>query len=508
MFEIQENTNVSGQHTTGVLTISPAEGYSVSANDFSLDPSFSDPNVTSVAFTQSGNNVLCTVTFSTSFVMPSSNVNINLCIIGQGAPVERSIRGFVTASVHENLDAGDGNETLTLYDNTGSMNSTEALFTRTYTADTGYYFTNQPTVSVLTGNQSDYNIVQTPTYNADNQVVSYLVTVNYKYPAENVSDDFIKIDIPKESVGIIYTPQLRLIGYEFDTSALGSSEEIRTLTVIGEPGTTFSTTLNDGTTNTTIIDNEDIGGNGRYDYDIVFPSAGSSTYTITISTTETNDIDQPNPIIVNRLNDITIEIDVTNPPTSISGWPTLNPTASYGALSSTPFSNDLYNSSGAWLIEIDENITPTSGSGTFTINKQIQLSDFAEATIPTAVTDGSQTNSTTLVLDDTTGILAGDKFNYNNTDPLIAPFTYEVVSVDSATQLTITPSITVPDATPLAFNRSNGNVIQILESNVALVPNTSNLATANLKFNIAVIRYGDANKTFNLDLSNIISYTP
>ena len=111
-------------------------------------------------------------------------------------------------------------------------------------------------------------------------------------------------------------------------------------------------------------------------------------------------------------------------------------------------------------------------------------------------------------MEDTTGILAGDKFNYISWNPehnpLAAPFAYEVVSVDSATSLTITPGITIPDATPLVFTRSNGNVIQILESDVTL----ANSSTVNIKFNVAVINYGDANETFNLDLSNIISYTP
>ena len=312
VFEIEENTNVSNQHATGVLTISPLEGYSVTASDFSLDPSFSDPNVTSVVFTQSGDNVLCTVTFDTSFVMPSANVNIDLCIIGQGVAVERSISGFVTATVHQNLDSGDGDETLTPYSNTGSISSTETLFTRTYTADTGYYFLNQPIVSIITGNQAHYNIVQTPTYDANNNATSYLVTVNYQYPTSDVSGDFIKIDVPKSLVGTIYSPQPRLTGYVFNTSAISNAEEVRTLTVVGEPGTTFSATLNDGTTTTTIINNEDIGSNGRYEHDITFPALTKGnpnvTYTITISTAAIDAIEQPNPIIVKQLNEVDLAI--------------------------------------------------------------------------------------------------------------------------------------------------------------------------------------------------------
>ena len=512
VFEIEENTNVSNQHATGVLTISPVDGYSVTASDFSLDPSFSDPNVTSVTFTQSGDDVLCTVTFDTSFVMPSANVDIDLCIIGQGVANERSISGFVTATVHENLDSGDGNETLTAYSNTGIIGSTETLFTRTYTADSGYYFLNQPIVSIITGNQANYNIVQTYVSDADGNPTSYTVTVKYQYPDGDVSGDFIKIDVPKSLVGTVYSPQPRLTGYVFNTSVLSNAEEVRTLTVIGEPDTTFSATLNDGTTTTTIINNEDIGSNGRYEHDITFPALTKGdpnvTYTITLSTSETNAIEQPNPFTIEQLNDVDIEIDVTNPPTPISGWPAVEPKVTYKALSATPFINDTSKSSGTWLIEIDEDITPTSGTGTFTVDKQVELADFSETTTITAVTDGAQTNSTTLVLDDTTGILAGDKFNYVpwnlSHNPLLAPFTYEVSSVDSGTNLTISPAITIVDEWQLTFTRANGNVIQILESDVTLVDSS----TVNIKFNVAVINYGDANETFNLDLSNIISYTP
>lgn len=511
VFEIEENTNVSNQHATGVLTISPVEGYSVTASDFSLDPSFSDPNVTSVVFTQSGDDVLCTVTFDTSFVMPSANVDIDLCIIGQGVAVERSISGFVTATVHQDLDSGSCNETLTPYSNTGAIGSTETLFTRTYTADTGYYFTNQPIVSIITGNQANYNIVQSAINDANGNPTSYTVTVKYQYPEADVSGDFIKIDVPKSLVGSVYSPSPKLSGYIFDTSAISNEEETRTLIVTGEPDTTFSATLNDGSTTTTIINNEDIGDNGQYAHDITFPAltkgAANKTYTITITTAEIDAIEQPNPIIVEQLNEVDVEIDITNAPTPVSGWPVVEPKVTNAALSSTPYTA-IEDSKGIWLLEIDEDITPTSGTGTFTVDKQVALSDFDETVFVSASVNGNQTSTTTLVLDSTTGILAGDTFNNNisnaNTEPLLAPFKYSVVSVDSSTNLTITPAITVEDNSALTFSRSNGSLIEILSSDVTLV----NSSTVNIKFNVAVKNFGDANTTFNLDLSNIISYTP
>lgn len=507
-YVITEGDNVPGEIGTALLTISPVSGYAIDVADFSLDPSFSDPNVDNVAFAQNGGNIDVTITFVPGFVMPSNNVSINLCIIGQGTLNKISISGYLSATVGTNI-TGDSSETNTAYTNDGAFGESELLFSRTYTADTNYILPSTPTCSVTSGNQSNYNIVQTPTYDINNQLTSITFDVNYIYPNQDIEFDHITINVP--SAKAIYQPSPRISGYFFDRSALGNPEETRTLTVVGIPGTTFSATLNDGTTTTTIINNEDINSNGQYSYDITFPALTKGnpnvTYTIELTGTYVSTIEQTNPFTIDQLNEVTIEVDVTNPPTPISGWPAVEPRVTYKALSQSPFT-DPANSSGAWILEIDEDITPFSGTGTFTVDKQVELSDFAEATTVTGIVNGNQSSTTTLVLDDTTGILAGDKFNYiqynPGFNPLLAPFTYEVVSVDSGTNLTITPAITVTDDFAIEFTRSNGNVINLIDSDVTLV----DPSTVNLKFTVAIINYGDANITFDLDLSNIISYTP
>jgi hypothetical protein len=506
-YVITEGDNVPGEIGTALLTISPASGYAIDVADFSLDPSFSDPNVDNVAFAQNGDNIDVTITFVSGFVMPSNNVSINLCIIGQGTLNKISISGYLSATVGTNI-TGNSSETNTVYTNDGAFGESELLFSRTYTADTNYILATTPTCSVTSGNQSNYNIVQTPTYNIDNQLTSITFDVNYIYPNQDVEFDHITINVP--SARAIYQPTPRISGYFFDRSALGNSEETRTLTVVGIPGTTFGATLNDGVTTTTIISNEDLDSNGQYEYDITFPELTKGdpnvTYTIELTGAYVSTIEQANPFTIDQLNEVIIKVDVTNPPTPIAGWPSFEPRVTYKALSQSPFT-DPANSLGIWILEIDEEITPFSGTGAFTVDKQVELSDFAETTIISAGIDGDQTSTTTLILDDTTGILPGDRFNNNinqsdNENAILAPFTYEVISVDSPTQLTISPSITVQDNTGLVFTRSNGNVINLIDSDVTLV----DPSTVNLKFTVAIINYGDANITFDLDLSNIISY--
>lgn len=508
-FQIEEQTDIAdsiGQNFA-TITIYPNDGFTVAASDFSAS-GYNESYIDSVEFVQSGSNVICNVFFVAGITMPSANVDLTLCITGQGVENEITIGGFFSANISSNI-SGDSTETDTPYSNSGALGETELLFSKTYTANTDYYLDVGNGMQITQGNQSNYNIVQTPTYDSNGRLTSINYAVNYIYPNQSISGDRINIRLIKALE--IYNPLPKISGYIFDTSVLGNPEETRTLTVIGIPGTTFSATLDDGSTVTTIINNEDIGDNGKYEYDITFPALTKGnpnvTYEIELTGSYVSDVKQANPFTLEQLNEVYIEIDVTNPPTPISGWPVIEPRVTYKALSSTPF-NDVNNSSGVWLIEIDEDITPFSGTGTFTVDKQVELADFSEATTITAVTDGAQTNSTTLVLDDTTGILAGDKFNYVpwdlSHDPLLAPFTYEVLSKASGTNLTISPAITIVDEWQLTFTRSNGNIIQILESDVTLV----DPSTVNLKFSVAVINYGDANITFDLDLSNIISYTP
>lgn len=509
VYSIPENASIPGEIGTATITISPLEGYTVTAGNFSLDPSFSNEYIDSVSFAQSGSNVICTITFLAGVTMPLHNVTIPLCITGSSEILPISVGGKITAFVGTNTN-GDSSESNTPYSNDGAYGSEELLFSRTYNADSGYYFSSTPSCNITVGNQSNYNIVQTPTYNINGQLTNITFDVNYTYPNYNVSSDEILLRVP--TAVEIYQPLPLIGGYIFNTSAISNPEETRTLTVFGNPSTTFSATLNDGTTTTTIINNETLDSSGRYDYDVTFPELikgdPNVTYTIELTGSYVSTIEQSNPFTIEQLNEVVIKIDVTNPPTPISGWPAVEPRATFKALSASPFS-DITKSSGAWIIEIDENITPFSGTGTFSlINNPIGLEDFDEATTITRTVNSAAVSSTTLVLDDTTDILAGDKFNYVPWDPdhndLLAPFTYEVVSVDTATDLTITPAITIPSGYGVTFSRSNGNVIQIIDSDVTLV----DPLTVNLKFKVVIINYGDADITYNLDLYKVIVYTP
>lgn len=504
VYEIMEGGNIPGEVGVATITISPNSGHTVTAADFSLDPSFSNEYVSSVAFTQSGDDVICSITFVSTSLMPAQNVTIPLCVVGEGVVAEITIAGTLTAKVG-NFVTGDSSETNTPYSNDGVEGDNELMFSRTYNAASGYYWSSLPSINIVAGNQSNYNIVQTPTFDSNDRLTNITYAVNYIYPSANFSGDHIAIDVP--SAQEIYNPLPRISGYTFNTSALGNDAEIRSLVILGTPSTTFSATLNDGTTTTTIINNQPLDANGRFEQNVSFPALtkGSPNVTYTITLTGSNvpsSINGPNPFTISQLNEILIRFRDTNPPTPIAGWPAVDPRSQFKALSQTPYS-DLNDSAGSWVIDLDYDVTPfTGGSGhQLTLLKQIELSDFSNTESIELVANGNQTNTTTLVVDSTTGVVAGQKIAINSN---LAPYSATVSSVDSSTQLTVTPAITVSDNQVLGAHSDNGNKIQIVSSDCAQVDTT----TVKLKAKIAIANFGDDDVDFDLNLSNIISYTP
>ena len=504
VYQVVESGNIAGEVGVATITISPNAGHTVTASDFSLDSSFSNQYVSSVAFTQSGTDVICSITFNSTSIMPAQNVTIPLCVVGEGVIARITIAGTVSAVVGSNV-TGNSSETNTAYSNDGAEGENELMFSRTYNAASGYYWSSLPSINVTTGNQSNYNIVQTPTFDSSDRLTNITYAVNYIYPSANISGDHIDIRVP--STQQIYAPTPKINGYIFNTSALSNEAEIRELTVLGVAGTAFSATLNDGTTTTTIINNQNINSNGQFQQNVSFPALtkGNPNVIYTITLTGSNvpsSINGPNPFTISQLNEILIRFRDTNPPTPLTGWPAVDPRSQFKALSQTPYSN-LNDSAGSWVVDLDYDVTPATGGGghQLTLVKQIELSDFSNTESIELVANGNQTSTTTLVVDSTTGVVAGQKIAINSN---LAPYSATVSSVNSSTQLTVTPAITVSDNQVLGAHSDNGNKIQIVSSDCTQV----NTTTVKLKAKIAITNFGDDDVDFNLNLSNILSYTP
>jgi len=495
-YTVPEGDNVSVAHPSAVITIVPNDGYTASAADFSIDPSFSDNAVLNVSFTQAGLNVLCTVTFDTGFVMPSSNYTIPLCVTGQADIVNVNIGGLLTAVVGNNI-TGDSSETNTPYSNSGGFGELETLFNRSYTADSGYYWytSETPSLNITVGNQSSYNVIQTGTFDSSNRLTGISFEVKYLYPSQDVFNDKINIEVP--NVAEIPQPQpIEVTGYSQLPLHVGQSGETVAWTIYGEPTAEYSASMTDGTTTVVIGTNETINSGGTSTVFIDFPDVGNNNvcWTITLTGDLASPFNQPNPVQVCQEPDITVRLTPYATPNiqNYISWTPANYSSYY-----TPYTEE------AGYQYMSFRVTaPLIGA------RPVETGDVEEFNYnASCVVDGSVTNASSIDISSLTeneGTLAiGDRFNINEGSGY-APFAYEVTAINSATNISVSPNITASNDDYIVFYRNNGNIISVDNSEVIQVSDNS----VDLNFNLNVNRSGDEDTTFQINLAQIISYDP
>ena len=484
VYEIPEAAIVSGLHPTAVITIAPNSGYNATASNFSMDPGFSDPSVLSIVFTQNGLNVLCTVTFVTNFVMPSSNYTINLCVIGDADVNLITIAGVVNASVGSNIN-GNSSEVNTPYSNSGTFQQIESLFTRTYNADSGY-FLQAPTANIVTGNQSNYTIAQTPTYDGDNNLTNISYNVSYIYPLQNVSSNSISFQVAAKA---IFTQAVEITAIPYSGWFVPQLGETRTLEIFGVQGSVYSITATDGTTTLNIATNVTMIASGYQQQLVEFPATiASRTWTFTYSGDIGSSV-TPNPLVVTQLGlrDIIFEpksssifsggFDVVQQFTSISE-PAVGSSSSIATLQ--------------WII------SSVSGDPLSIFNPLANVVWEGNESITQSVTSASGTSMT---LDSTTGIAAGMRFNLDGSTQSILAYT--VVSVDSATALTVTPSLTISNPIGITFTNDNG--FDVDTTGLTAVYTNTNQSSITISGDIIISNYGDTDTAMQLDFSDWIS---
>ena len=498
-YTIPEGSNVSILYPTAQITIVPNEGYTAVAADFSLDPSFSDNAVQQpVVFTQDGLNVLCTVTFDTGFVMPSGNYTIPLCVVGEGTVVNINVAGLVYSSVGENI-SGDGPESGTAFSNSGSLGQTELLLTRTYNADAGYYWetSNYPTINITQGNQANYNIIQTPTYTGNNLTgISY--AVNYTYPNQDNLEERIGINVPTTSLMYI-SPSPEVTGYSLLPPFIQSAGSNFKWEVFGIEGGSFSASMTDGVDTINIASNATFGTGGVSSLIIEFPTYSGTTYKDWILTL-TGDIQSPLP----QANPATIRQYALN-------TTTLTASSANGIVGFTPVLSSLpalqqYDTSMTY--PVSWNLSVPAGT---IINKRLPIVyDVTEAISIFAEAASAQSNVSSIDianLQESYGTLqVGDRFNINA--PLTtfgqAPFPYEVTAINSPTNISVSPNITVANSDALRFYRTNGTAFNLTNAVFTQVDNQN----ITLDFNLEITATGDVSTTLTLDLDNMIDFAP
>lgn len=487
--------SVAGYHA--VITITPLEGFTATASNFSAvnpDPTY----VNTITFTQDGDNVLCNIYLVQGVTMPSNDITISICVTGGGVGKDIDIFGKISSTVGTNV-GGDSQETNTPYSNSGSFGQLETLLTRAYTANTGYYWptSETPYLNVTVGNQSNYNITQTGTFDASNRLTGLSFTVKYLYPNQDVSGDKLDITVPN-AVSVRPTQPVEITSYSQLPLYVGESGETVAWTIYGQPNAEYSASMTDGTTTITLATNETIGPGGTSLILINFPALSSIKtpvcWTITLTGDLQSPFNQPNPVQVCQEADITVMLRpyTTSNINNLVSWTPISYVSEY-----TPYTEN------AGSQHMSFRVTAPDVSA-----RPVEVNDIEQFSYDVSCrVDGSVTNASSINIKDLTqneGTLAvGDRFNINDNSGY-APFTYEVTAVNSATNISVSPNITASDNDAIVFYRNNGNIVSVNNSEVIRVTDNS----VDLNFDLQVDRSGDENIIFEINLAEIISYDP
>ncbi len=530
-YQVTGGTNVYTSHQTAVLTISPNAGFTVTASDFSwINTSLA--NVNTVVFTQSGADVVVTVTFDNPFTMPSAATTLGLCIAGAAKPSSIEICGtYIAEGTSTNMAIVSGSpvpEEIS-YQSSGTSNEQVLLLDKTYTVASGYYFDNDFIIEYSGPNMvvGNYNIVETKAYDGNGNHTSSNFKIYYIFPVGSVYEDVVKIKIP--TAKLINVVQVKITNYQVNTSDVNPDGDLRIIRVFGVEGATFTLSATSNGAAALMLDaglvdaDEDaiiysttptliIPSSGFYDIDIIFPtSASAKQYCFTLGGGNLiSPFPKPNPFCINQYPKITLTYNsggtsngvgftATTADSSVNAYPVLKNSIS----NFVPNNNSaLYNNYFAWKV-----VAANGASMSLVSNPTASWTN-----LPDVFTANSQaiSNSATIPVISATGISTGMRItpvpssNISIATTGIPPET-TVTNISSNT-LTVSNAQTIPfetnpTAAYLKFSNQKGST-SFLPVETTLNESSTE---AIVKVDGFIERYGDTSVTYTLDLSSVLT---
>ena len=263
-----------------VLLLTPNLGYNITASNFSATAPLPS-NVSSVVFSQNGNNVNCTVTYISPSVMPASDVLIAVCASGFAEENLISISGVLKDCGLSNISQPTN---LPLaYTSSGIFGSVATVLSQTVTASANYYFDVEPVLALALGNLSNYIITNAKTYNAANQLIQIVFTVTYTFPQTSVSGDEFCLTANAQE---IYSPAVCINSYNFPLSSptILAGGQTNTYTLNGIVGAAYTFFLVDSAGTVLLNEVGPLDASGTKAITLVFPaSVVDQTYFIILT---------------------------------------------------------------------------------------------------------------------------------------------------------------------------------------------------------------------------------
>lgn len=271
---------------TQSLTISPSDGYSISAGDFIFaEPYHPGIDIDSVQFVQQNENVILSFSLIDGYVMPAGPLEIPICLAGVALPSLYLLDGAVDIDVQNSTPL----PVIQVYSSSGKYQESKNIYSVTVSADAGRYFYDQPTISIINGNEDNYTIGVANTTDVDGNVTAVTYNIAYSFPAENVSGDLIKIvgDTIEIPVFTTYINAFNVDGIsgtsQPNVNYLGDT---KTLNLIGNAGAAYTVNFIDNLNTTTLLGSGTLDSTGKATIEnIIFPSyaGGNPPYEIVVS---------------------------------------------------------------------------------------------------------------------------------------------------------------------------------------------------------------------------------
>ena len=300
-----------GSTANQVLTITPNTGYVVKAADFTNN-SGTVTGISSITLTDSGtayadnNTILVTCDLDNSYT-PTASATWTIDIDGEA--LDKKARPYTLAGtwdqvVNSNVTASAvTNANSNAYSASGIINEEDIIIEQTYTCDSGYYFTADPTfVKTSVGTYADnYLVDKTYITYTNGQLTAIKYKITWKNPGTNVSGH--NVDFSANAVAAFHTQTNLITGIVINADGLKSNGETRKLKIYGNVGASFKLFIrDDGATDpadtwynfTTDLftgtsesysSNFVIDSSGIYEMDIIFPAQNvnpTETYFISV----------------------------------------------------------------------------------------------------------------------------------------------------------------------------------------------------------------------------------
>ncbi len=302
---------------TIIMTLVPNVGFAIEASNFSAKSPLPQ-GITQITFAQGGKsnqNVIMTMNVDSNFDMPNNDLTIPICINGSSRQIGVIVKGNVDIQTGDNMTPVPS---FPEFENEGALNSTEEIVTQTLQADSGYYFANQPTISLVEGNPDHYSFSVTPSYTLDNDGISRLTSAVckafYTYPSVSVDQQEILV-----FGRVIEIPVLvkEITAYSINQGNIPVTGETRSISLVGVVGSQYSVTIT-----ADVGSNPNFSGTGTNVWSgtmqgsvesesIIFPAVTQDiVYTVTITGDLASDFGT-NPFTLNQSADVNFSIEFT-----------------------------------------------------------------------------------------------------------------------------------------------------------------------------------------------------